>query len=119
MPSSLTTYRVVTLSTSTPYNFVTGTTATNTGVPLAANKGVEVTFQNQSTGATNIYVGGSDLTISVGATSTTGVGGIVISQNGAYTVGKRSNASAIQMQDWFVISTSSNAICVAQLSKAV
>lgn len=119
MASSLTTYRIVTLSTSTPYNFYTGTTASSTGNVPTSSKGVEVTFQNLSTGSTDVYVGGSDLTISIGATSTTGVGGIWIPQGAAFTVGKRHAPSAIQMQDWFVISTSSNAICVAQLLKFV
>lgn len=119
MASSITTYRIVTLTTSTPYNFVTGTTATSTGNAVPANKGVTINFQNQSTGATDVYVGGSDLTISIGATSTTGVGGIKLSQNGSYSIEPRHGASAINMQDWFVCSTSSNSICVAQLLRMV
>ena len=116
--AGLKTYRVVTLVASSPYSFATGTTATSTGT-TAADKGVEVTFQNQSTGSPNIYIGGPDLTISISATSTTGVGGIQIAPGGSYTVGKRHAPSAIQMSEWFVISTSSNATCVAQLLKAV
>lgn len=116
--AGLKTYRIVTLSTSTPYSFTTGTTATSTGT-TAADKGVEVTFQNQSTAATNVYIGDSAMAISIAATSTTGASGIMIAQNGSYQVGKRHAPSAVQMSEWFVISTSSNAICVAQLVKAV
>lgn len=117
--ASVKTYRIVTLSTSTPYNFVTGTTATSTGNTVAANKGVTVNFQNQSTGATDVYIGGSDLTISIGATSTTGVGGVKLAQNGVYTIEPRHSPSAIIMDDWYVCSTSSNAICVAQVVRMV
>lgn len=118
MPS-IKTYRIVTLSTSTPYNFVTGTTATSTSNPVAANKGVTVNFQNQSTASTDVYIGGSDLTISIGATSTTGTGGIKLAQNGSYTIEPRHAPSAIIMDDWYVISTSSNAICVGQVVRMV
>lgn len=111
-------YRIVTLTTSTPYNFVSGTTATSTSTD-SGDKGVEVTFQNQSTGATNVWIGGSTMAISIGTTSTVGAGGIMISQNGTYSVGHRHAPTAIQMNDWYVASTSSNAICAAHLVKAV
>lgn len=118
--SSATTYRVVTLTASVPHNFVTGTTATSTSNALTAHKGVEVTFQNQSTSAINVYIVNSVSNVpAIGSTSTLGVGGIALSQNTAYTIGKRHAPSAIQMQDWYVVSTSSNGICVAQLVRAV
>jgi hypothetical protein len=113
------TFRVVTLSVSTPYSFVTGTTATSTA-NSPDYKGCEVVFQNQSTGATNVWIFDSSTgSIAIGATSTLGAGGILVAQNGSYQLGKRHAPSAIQMTDWFVASTSSNTICVAQLVKAV
>lgn len=111
-------YRILTASTSTPYNFVSGTTATSTSAS-PDDKGVEVTFQNQSTGATNVWIGGSTMAISIGSTSTTGAGGIMVSQNGSYSIGHRHAPSAVQMNDFYVASTSSNAVCVAMLVKAV
>lgn len=111
-------YRIVTTSTSTPFNFVSGTTATSTS-SSPSDKGCEVTFQNQSTGTTNVWIGGSTMAISIGATSTNGAGGLMIAQNGTYQIGKRHAPSAIQMNDYYVASTSSNAICVAYLINAV
>lgn len=112
-------YRIVTTTTSTPMNFVTGSTST-ASVPYSPDdKGVEVVFQNQSTGAFNVWVGGSTMSISVGATSTLGAGGVLIAQNGSYSIGKRHAPAAIQMNDYYVASTSSNAICLAHLIKGV
>jgi hypothetical protein len=117
--ASVKVYRVVTSTPSVAHNIVSGTTAANTPPFSANDKGVEVTIQNQSTGNTNIYVGGSDLTISIGATSTTGVGGILLTPSDALTLGKRHAPSAIQMNDWYICSTSSLAVAVVHLLKAV
>lgn len=117
--SSFKLYRIVTTTTSTPINFVTGTTATSTAAVSPNDKGCEVTFQNQSTSAVNIYIASSSASISIGATSTLGVNGIALAQNGTYAIGKRHAPVAIQMLDYWVLSTSSNAICVAHLVHAV
>jgi len=112
-------YRIVTTTTSTPFSFTSGTTATSSGPIGYDDKGVELTVQNQSTAATNIWIGGSDVVPSIGATSTLGVGGIMVAQNATFQIGKRHAPSAIQMTDYYVTSTSSNAIAVAFLLKGV
>jgi len=116
--SSIKVYRVLTATASSPHSFVTGTTATSTS-NLPEDKGVTVIFQNQSTGATDVYIGPSGFALSMGATSTTGAGGIKIAQNGVYQIQPRHAPTAIHMNDFYVASTSSNGICVAQLVKAV
>lgn len=113
-------YRIVTTTTSTPMNVVSGTTAAPASNATYLDKGCEVTFQNQSTAATAIWIGGSAMQItSIGATSTLGVTGIMIPQNGSYSFGKRHAPSAINLNDFWIASTSSNAICVVHVIKAV
>lgn len=107
MPSSVTTVKISITSTSTPYNFGTGTTATSTSNTTPANKGLLATFQNQ--GAATITVGGSDVVT---------VGGITIAANGTYQV-IGGSPSSVQLNDWFVSSTSSAAVALVQLVKYV
>ena len=117
--ASMKVYRVVTSTPSVAHNIVTGSTAAPTAPYSVADKGVEVTIQNQSTGSFNIYVGDSSLTVSIGATSTAGVGGILLTPNDAYTLGKRHAPSAIQLSEWYICSTSSLGVAVVHLLKAV
>lgn len=112
-------YRVVTSVPSSRHNIYTGTTAAPSVNCPAADKGVEATFQNQSTGATDIYVGGSDLAVAIGATSTLGPGGVKLSIGDAYTVGKTLNGGALQMTQFWVVSTSSMAVCTVHLISKV
>jgi hypothetical protein len=112
-------YRIVTSVASSPMNFVSGTTSGIGTVTDPSDKGVSVTFQNQSTGAINVWIGGSTMSISIGSTSTVGAGGVVISQSSSYTISPRHAPSAIQMADYWVASTSSLSICTALLIKAV
>lgn len=114
-------YRVVTTTPSAPYNIASGTTVAPTANATYLDKGVEVTFQNASTGAITIYIGGSDLQVTdITATSTaSGTQGISLAQNATFQIGKRHSPTAIVMSDFYVISTSSKGICVAQLLKAV
>lgn len=117
--ASMKIYRVVTLTPSVAHSIVSGTTAAATVPASPDDKGVEVTFQNQSTGAVNVYIGPSGFAPSIGTTSTTGTGGIVIAQNGTFSLGHRHAPSAIQMNDFYIASTSSNAVVTAFLLKAV
>lgn len=118
--SSMKIYRLTNFTASAGINFVSGTTAAAVGPIASADKGVEVTFQNQSTSAVNIYVGDVNVVPVIGTTSTLGNGGIVVAQNGTYSVGHRSGAySAIQMTDWYIASTSTAAIAVALLVHGV
>jgi hypothetical protein len=112
------TFRVVTATVSVGHNFVTGSTAATGANTLSDNKGVGVIFQNQSTAATDIYIGGVGIVPSIGSTSTSGVGGVKVAQNGIYQL-ETGAPSGVQMDEWYVTSTSSNAVCVAQLIKAV
>lgn len=109
------TFRVVTLTATVAHSMTLGTTGTPSAPWSYANKGIEVTFQNQSTAATNIWVGPSDVVPSIGATSTLGTGGHIIAQNGFITFRAQSNGSGIKMEEWYVASTSSNGICFATL----
>lgn len=120
---SVKTYRAqfTATSTSVAINWVTGTTASSTGNNTAADKGVMVVFQNQSTGQ-SVYVGGADLAIvapgaqgivlGVASTSATNVAS-------TYTVFSAGSFSNIQMGEWYVMATSSSASVVAQLTKGV
>ena len=118
MPS-FTNRRIVTASTSTLYSLGTGTTSTNTSPFPTANKGVELTIQNQSTGSFDIWVGGSDLSIEIGSTATGLIGGVQLSQGASYTVGKRHAPTAIILDEWYICSTSSRAVAQAQLLRMV
>ena len=118
--ASLKLYRLTNFAASTPINFVTGTSATSTGgAAQPVDKGVEVTFQNQSTSAVNIWIGDSGVVPVIGTTSTLGTGGVILAQNGTYSVGHRHAPSAIQMNEWYMASTSTAAIAFAILVKAV
>ena len=109
---SVLTYNAVFTSstTSTAINWVTGSTSTATSPVSQLYKGVEVTFQNISTGNTDIWIGGADVAQ---------FNGIWLSQQSAYTIGKRHAPSAIQLQEWYVWSTSSSAKAVCQIVRAV
>lgn len=117
--SSVKTYRAVFTSTSTSLaiNWVTGSTSTG-GSALPADKGVFVIFQNQSS-ATNATIGGPDVTpnaqgIVLGILST-----VASNTPSSYTVFSAGSFSSIQMTDWYVTSTSSVGIVVAQLVRGV
>lgn len=112
-------YRVVNQSASAPTNFVSGSTAAPTSNATYVDKGVEVTFQNQSTGAVTVYVGDSAVQTVVGSTSTLSSFGISLAQNGTFQIGKRHSPTAINMNDFWFVSTSTVAICTAFLLKAV
>lgn len=114
-------YRMVFTSTSTSLaiNWISGTTSQGvTSDPL--DKGVEVTFQNQSTAAVNVYIGPSNVAVGAGNTSTIGsLPGIALAQNGTYAIGKRHAPSAIQMSRLWVATTSSIAVVSAHLIHAI
>ena len=107
MASSITTVKIAITSTSTPYSFGTGTTSTSTTNTTPANNGMIATFQNQ--GAATITIGGSDILTA---------GGVTLAANGTYQL-VGSSPSNIQLNDWFVISTSSAAVAVVQILKKV
>lgn len=112
-------YRLVNQSASAPTNFASGTTAAPSANATYLDKGVEVTFQNQSTSAITIYIGDSSVQTVVGATSTLTTFGLQLAQNGTYAIGKRHSPTAINMNDFWFISTSTAAIAFAHLMKAV
>ena len=113
----LKTYRIVTLTTSVAHNFVTGTTASSTGPYGHEHVGRAVIVQNQSTGATNIWVGGPSVVVGAAAASTsTGPFGIQVAQNASFDL-SANDTRAINAHELWVVSTSSNAICVALLAK--
>lgn len=114
--------RIVTSSTSTPYCLGNGSTAASTSPFAVGNKGVEVFIQNQSTGAFDIYVGGSDVAIVIGATSTAAgasTGAVKLAQNGTFSIGNHGSASAVVLDEWFVCSTSSMAVAQVLLLRSV
>lgn len=113
----LTVRRIVTTSTSTLYNLGTGTTSTNTSPFPTANKGIEVLVQNQSTGAVNVWFGDSTLAIAIGATSTA-AGGSIIAQNGTLQLGA-TLLTGVMLDELYIASTSSQAICQVTLVRAV
>lgn len=117
----LKTYRVVLLTTSVAHNLVTGTTATSTGPFGAADVGRSMMVQNQSTGAVDIWVGPQNVVVGAAAASTsTGPFGIKVAQNGTYFLdGWQMSGRGVDANEVWVVSTSSNAIAVGQLHKAV
>lgn len=115
-------YRMAFTTTSTSHaiNWISGTTSSGTGLADILDKGCEVTFQNQSTGAVNVYIGGPEVGVALSSTSTAGtLSGIQIAQNGTYAIGKRTAVSAIQMAQYYCTTTSSAAVVVAHLIHAV
>lgn len=111
------TYRAIFTSTSTSVaiNWISGTTSA-AGTPWSnLDRGVAVVFQNQSSAA-NITVGGADVTpnaqgIVIGARTATDPGRLEIMFGGGPT--------CIQLPEWYVTSTSSLAVAVAQLIRYV
>lgn len=118
----LKTYRIVLTTTSVSHNFVSGTTATSTAEgSLAEHVGRSMMVQNQSTGAFTIWVGPQGVVVGAAAASTsTGPFGISIAQNGTYFLdGWQMSGRGVNAYDVWVVSTSSLAIAVGQLHKAV
>jgi len=114
-------YRAVFTSstTSLAINWVTGSTATSTAGNLPQDKGVWVVFQNQSSVA-NVTICGADLAVNtqgiiLGPLST----GTATQQSNSFNPFSAGSWSGIQMNDWWITSTSSVAACTAMLLKGV
>lgn len=118
----LKTYRVVLTTTSVAHNLVSGTTASSTDDgSRAEHVGRAMLIQNQSTGAFTIWVGPQNVVVGAAAASTsTGPFGIAVTQNSTYFLdGWQMSGRGVNAYDVWIVSTSSLAIAVGQLHRAI
>lgn len=110
--SNVKTYIVTCTNANTAYNVLSGTTVAPTTPYAPADKGCEITFQNQAATATTI--------MKIGGTDVVSLGGIRLNgTDTSYTIGKKSTHSGIQSGDWWVTSDVAGQVCVVQLVKSV
>lgn len=107
---SVRTYKMIftTTSTSLAINWISGTTSAAPTPFSPIDKAAEVTFQNISTAALNVWLGGSDVAVN---------NGIFIAQNGTYAAGKTPISAAIQLAEWWACATSTGVTVIAQIVK--
>lgn len=105
----LKTYKITVTPANTAFNVLTGTAVAPASEATSADKGCEVTVQNQTAGSV-ASVGGSDVVSNAG---------IVLVDKGSAQTMRGTGPTSIQVSELWVTSDTNNGIVVVQLRKFI